>query len=311
MSLEITTKEDLLSRSNNYMVLDLPVLMRGYATAVTKTSSEYMQGSFETKGSVQFKAWGGSDAFRVLSSVDLVGKICLISGKVNEYGGSKSIIVEYITVPEDTGGLKDIDFYEAKYDVEKYISSLEAMLDKECGVWVKDAWNILIDENTRGRFKEEFAATYYHDNCAGGLLAHTYKMMRISTIIKSYPELRTRLGYELVLFACAIHDIGKVMEYSTGVMSDIGVKVSHPILGCLMMESKKEELLNLMSEDVYYSLISVIGSHHGEYGEAPRTLLAHTVHLIDKFESSLQLLNQKVEETPSAKQFVVDSYKLS
>ena len=63
-------------------------------------------------------------------------------------------------------------------------------------------------------------------------------------------------------------------------------------IGIYMLEKHREEIINLKGEDFYYSLISIISQHHGEYGEAPRTVAAYVIHQLDCLDSTLTLLDE-------------------
>ena len=48
---------------------------------------------------------------------------------------------------------------------------------------------------------------------------------------------------------------------------------------------------------ISYFILSIVSCHHGEYGEPPRTVAAYVVHLLDKLESGLTGLSDKLEQS--------------
>ena len=57
-------------------------------------------------------------------------------------------------------------------------------------------------------------------------------------------------------------------------------------------------------------MCSIVEQHHGEFEESPRTIEAYVIHLIDKFESDLQYLDQTLDGFEKGNQIVAESFKL-
>ena len=308
---QILYKNDLLEKINKERVEGY-VLVQSYAEQPTKTGSTFMGGNIEVNGTVSFKAWRGS-SFETLKDEQLEGKICLIEGEINEWNGTKSVVISSISeVPEDIlekVDLKKADFLEPKYNTQSYWETLNKIMEKHTS---KEGYEIfkLIMSDVEEQFKVEFAAINYHDNCTGGLLAHTTKVVKLASVISLYPSIIKRISEDVLYVGAGIHDIGKVVEYATGVISTKGKYISHLTIGCLMIEKHKDRIIELKGEDFYYSLLSIIAQHHGSYEETPRTIAAYIVHQIDCLESTLALLNQTLEEIPEGTQVSFDSMKL-
>ena len=77
-----------------------------------------------------------------------------------------------------------------------------------------------------------------------------------------------------------------------------------------MLEEHKEEIIKLKDEQFYIDLVSVVATHHGEYGERPRTVIAYVIHLIDCLESNLASINQQLEVCEGGNQIVVEGMRL-
>ena len=55
-------------------------------------------------------------------------------------------------------------------------------------------------------------------------------------------------------------------------------------------------IIQCFDENFYYELISVLQGHHGkEWGDAPNTVLAYLVHLIDMVDSQTTGIFDKIE----------------
>lgn len=308
---QILYKKDLLEMLNKQS-FEGYVLIQSYGEQPTKTGSSFMGGNLEANGTVSFKAWRGT-AFDTLKESELEGKICLIGGEINDWNGTKSVIINSISeVPEsvlEKVDLKKSDFFEPKYNIDSYWDTLNKIMEKHTSKEGYEIFSLIMSE-VEESFKEEFAAINYHDNCKGGLLAHTTKVVKLASVISLYPDILKRISEDLLYVGAGIHDIGKVIEYSTGVISEKGKHISHLTIGCLMLEEHKDRIIELKGEDFYYSLLSIIAQHHGSYEETPRTIAAYVVHQIDCLESTLALLNQTLEEIPEGSQISFDSMKL-
>lgn len=311
----ILKKEDIIALGNGEYVSGY-VLMGNYTKQMSKNKSPYLAGSLECLGTMQFKVWSNAVAFQVLSGAEMFGKILQIEAEVNEYGGSKSLIISYARLEDnpavDGVPLKSEDFMSSVYDVNLYWKTLEGILSKHCSAEGIQIFNAVFNDNPsiKERFLVEFAACSHHDNVKSGLLAHTTKVTKIATILSLYPYILQRVSPDLLFLGCALHDIGKIREYTSGTVIDEGKILSHNTFGVLMLEGVRELICKLKGETFYYQLLSIVVQHHGEYGERPRTLAAQIVHMLDLLESNLTSLNTEAQETSSNDPIIYDGYRL-
>ena len=157
------------------------------------------------------------------------------------------------------------------------------------------------------RLKEEFAAMSHHDNCKGGLLAHTVKMVDfLPIVLDNYPVLfsdKDDSGQlkespdkrDLLVIGCILHDIGKTREMDYGVYQK-GSFVSHRFFGAEMVEEHKDYIVGQYGEEWFYHLIAILLQHHDQFGDPCRDVYALIVHKIDDIESSLTNLSQEIEQ---------------
>lgn len=290
-------------------------LIQNYSLLPQKNGGQYISGQLQVKGQVPFKVWSNTDADSVYvtminNSDSIKNSICMVEAMVNKYGGVTSLILnKLIAVDEGKLGLSKSDFFEEVYDADKWYNTLMTVLHKNCSEKAINLFENLINP-IFDRFKNEFAAVYHHDNCKSGLLAHTTKVVRIATIVKMYPALFERLSPDVLFLSCALHDVGKIVEYNDGIISERGKMLSHHTFGVLFLVDNKDLICSSMGDDFFYELLSVVEQHHGEYEERPRTVLAYVVHKLDAIDAHLTSLNSLISEGNTGDQIQYDGYKL-
>ena len=309
MEAKILNVEDLKKLKDNDRVAGLALIM-SYSTAQAKNGSSYINGFLQCKGEVQFKSWGNSNSFSKMSKSDYSGIICYVEGKANFYGGMFSVIIDDVyAVKKDEINVEKGDFFEEKYDRESLYTTIRKLLSKD-----SDCLEIYdkVMKKISDRFKCEFAASYHHDNCRGGLVAHSYKVARMYSLISMYPFIAKYIveNGNVLLLGLAIHDIGKVLEYSDGVTSDVGLLVDHNTLGVELLVGEKEYIINKKGEEFYYRLLSIVEQHHGEFGSRPRTVEAYITHMFDILEARLEGLDESLS-TAKDSYVSYDGFKLS
>lgn len=241
----------------------------------------------------QIKQMGISDA----SVVDAIVEVSDFAGK--------SYNVRNISPNFDSNLSKDSFIVRAPIDedimYEEIINALKGShIDNETEYLPLNSLTIEILEKFRDVFTTSSAALVVHHNYKGGLLYHTYRMVKSANVIAS---IYSGLNKELLLCGTALHDIGKIMEYKTSElgeteMKDLGVLYGHPFCGALIikcMSAKK----NYNPEEVKL-LIHILLSHHGkgEYGAAvaPAIPEAFAVHHIDNMDAKITQCEKIYEE---------------
>ena len=276
-----------------------------YSVLPQKNGGRYVGGKLMCAGSVPFKVWsarsGEPGAFNsiVEQGIDFSGCTCYVKGTVNIYNGECSIIVNQIAkVGLDElskAGVSEGDFFEEVYDRENLFSNIHKAISSSCSKGACEVFSSIIDK-VKDRFMTEFAAINHHDNVRGGLVAHSWKVLKLSTIIKMYPALYEKVSADLLYLGAAIHDIGKIYEYYNGSISEVGKIVSHSTIGVETLVLARDEITEKLGLEFYYNLLAVVSQHHGEFGERPRTIASYVLHLLDSLEATLTDLNTLVQE---------------
>ena len=98
--------------------------------------------------------------------------------------------------------------------------------------------SFLFDKELMDKFCTAPGGMKMHHNYIGGLLEHTYDMMRVATaILPLYPNVQT----DLVLAGILLHDIGKTEELSydmTFSYTDSGQLIGHITKSVVMINQK-------------------------------------------------------------------------
>lgn len=286
----IITKEEIMKKENGELIT-LPLLIKDYTTATTKTGSPYFNGTGESKGQILFKVWSG-ELYDKMLNTSYRGKVINCTAKVNIYNGITSLVLEGV----EESNVSATELQDTPYNSESLWGKLTGVLRKEMSDNAYGIYNTIMEDYEED-FKYEVAALKNHDNFVGGLLAHTYKMVVVLNFsLKMYKGIYEGIDTDLLYLAVALHDIGKVKEYSNGAPSEINF-ASHHITGVEIIATHKDLIISKFGEQWYYRLLSVITQHHGEWGEPPRTVEALIVHNIDYYESQMQLINQALPLT--------------
>lgn len=265
--------------------------------SLTKNNKPFVKGVLYSHGSISFKAWDNSDAYTYLIQNDITKHVVLVSGVIDEFKEIKSLVLETISLVDDTGELSYLNFLETIYDADEYYDTLMTCLQKYCSDDALKVFQIVMnDSEVRDSFKQEFAAVTHHDSCKNGLLAHTTKVVKLMTFVNFYENMRQVVDYDLLFVAAALHDVGKCVEYYHGGMSEKGKIASHLTYGVLVISRYEQQIKALKGEEFYYSLIAVVSQHHGKFGESPRILVSYLVHLMDSLDTTLTDMETQIRD---------------
>ena len=152
----------------------------------------------------------------------------------------------------------------------------------------------MISKNSKA-FSSSSAAKSMHHNLMGGLLYHTYRMVKAAY---SICDIYTTLNRELLVCGTALHDIGKIEELSTSELGAAnytpdGRLFGHALIGIEMIDKMVAEADSAAGRETYNRedvrlLKHLIASHHGtlEWGAitlpaVPEAMVLHNIDMID------------------------------
>ena len=131
-------------------------------------------------------------------------------------------------------------------------------------------------------FLEGFAASGMHDAVPSGLLNHTNKVLKLMLQVIANDVALEPFKNDLIL-GTVLHDIGKSFEIIMGGYTPNSF-VTHRTLGVELCATQRDSIISAIGLKRYYILLSVLQGHHGEWGDAPTSVVAYIVHLVDKLD---------------------------
>ena len=154
-------------------------------------------------------------------------------------------------------------------------------------------------------FRASSAAIAMHHAYRSGLLEHTTHMARAArALLPLYPEIHA----DLALAGILLHDIGKTIEYETGLAirkSRRGILQGHVVLGYQL--ARKHGLKHKLPADLLERLEHIILSHQGEleWGAAvmAATPEAVFVSMIDNLDAKLGMVQRALRNAGEADEF--------
>ena len=165
----------------------------------------------------------------------------------------------------------------------------------------------LISKNSKA-FSSSSAAKSMHHNLMGGLLYHTYRMVKAAY---SVCDIYTTLNRELLVCGTALHDIGKIEELSTSELGAAnytpdGRLFGHALIGIEMIDKMVAEADSAAGRETYNRedvrlLKHLIASHHGTLEGGAITLPAvpeaMVLHNIDMIDSRMYMYEEGLAST--------------
>lgn len=310
---KLLNKEEILQQADRELVKGISILS-SYVPQTAKNGKEYYNGTLKAQGNLEFKVWGGQ-LFDQLKAEDYKGVPVYIEAEVNVWNDTKSLILKKVVAVDVVDlGIDITPLDPTKYDIaaneKEFYSLLKEELSPNGFELFKRIYNRI-----RKEFRSEYAAVKIHDAYRGGLLAHTLKMLKVLQFIwNTYPNIRENMNKDLVFIGLAIHDMGKIVEYNNGTRTDIAF-ATHNFLGQeILFEFKKDIvegfeatvkgsdeviIVEPFGSDFYYRLQAIIQQHHGEFGEPCHTIESYLVHLVDMFESRVEIFEESLPFTGS------------
>ena len=161
-------------------------------------------------------------------------------------------------------------------------------------------------------FKEKLlywaAAKNHHHNYVGGLLWHTYRIVKSADLMQ---QVYTAVDRDVVLAACALHDVGKLEEFFTNEVGAVeytekGTLFGHLLLGYEIVKKIANKLSAngvVFEQNKLTNVLHCLVSHHGKPEwdaiKAPATLEAEFVFMRDYEDSQLTVLEEGIQNMES------------
>ena len=246
----------------------------------------------DRSGRLNGRMWQASeDVYKSLPKPGFVH----IQGRSELYQNNLQIVVNNISVVDATKVRLEDFLARTDKDTQQMFEEVKSIVARIKHPPLKGLVDeFLADAELMEKFHNVPAATKMHHNYLGGLLEHTYNVLRAAVaILPFYPEVQA----DLVLAGVFLHDIGKTEELSYDMAfsyTDSGQLIGHVVLGLLMINEKADALaakgasIDKMTLD---ALGHIILSHHGQYEfgspKLPATPEAFMVCYIDDLDAKM------------------------
>ena len=251
-------------------------------------------------GSIDAKAW---DYAGPISAAD-EGQVLKIRATVTEFRGALQLNMERLrrTEPRDSVD-KSALVATAPVDGEKAWAEVERLVESIADPDYRSVCRRLLEEKGEA-LRTIPAAKSVHHSFLGGLLMHTWTMLRAADFLAGlYPETVDR---SLLLAGTLLHDLSKAEEFSfspLGLVTEYSLKgqlLGHLVMGAQEAARAAEELA--IPEEKAVLLQHMILSHHGqpEFGAAvvPMCAESELLSLIDTMDSRMEIYRETLAETP-------------
>jgi len=275
------------------------MLVKNSVQSTAKNGKDYLRVTIsDATGEVTSMIW---DADEDKIEVFTTGNIIKIQGVVGEYQGNKQLNVQQfrLSTDEDEVDLNTL-LETAPIDGDTLFTNIVDEVNSMENEKIKKLTLELLNK-FESDFKEFPAAKSVHHSYVSGLAYHTYSMMNIA---KAICELYPTLNKDLLIAGVVVHDIGKVIEYTGYVATEV------------TLEGKLKGHISIMNEEIGHIAkeLGIEGeevlllqhmtlSHHGlqqnGWGSAvsPLIIEANVLHQIDMMDASLDAYKNAVKDT--------------
>ena len=260
-------------------------------------------GLMDKTGKMPAKVWNNAEHYFKLIRE---GEIYKISGYVNEYMSQKEIKVDGLrALSSADGDINRGDFEEkAAFDTEALFDRMmETVKSNLENPYLAQLAGLFAEEYGE-KFKNHYGAQMVHHAYVGGLLHHTYSMVRLALFCAGhYSHL---VDKELLITGVLFHDIGKMFEFnvSPAVAATMeGGLLGHLVIGNTVFLELKNKIPDF-PEDLSCKIQHLIISHHGEkeFGspEVPKIPEAFVLNILDLLDSKLNIVETAVKKSETA-----------
>ncbi len=287
-------------------------LLRSSQLKIAKTGSEFLLLEFgDNTGTFATMCFEGSPTYSILRDSP-VGSAFEVRGISDFYQGRFSPKLDSVRrlEGEELDSVADSLAPVSPYNPEEMKAELFSFIEKISDSTLRDTVLYAINDIGESYFRST-AAVKMHHAYVFGLLEHSLKTVRMAdALLPLYPF----IDADLALAGCILHDIGKVMEYSQGLVAErtrIGILQGHVVLGYRIV--RKAGLKNSLNKDLLSRLEHIILSHQGEpeWGAAARAATPEAVFVstIDNFDAKMGAIETALRSAAGAEFVEVGALK--
>lgn len=249
------------------------------------------------------KVW---DQHREIFARFEVGRVVEVSGRLEEYQGRLSVIIE---VAEASSLLPGDFMRKTHQDTEALWRELCRLVDGMTEPLTRFVSKRILERpGFEATFKRAPAASKMHNNWAGGLIEHVYSLCLLAeSAVTHYQSMYgCAISRDKVLFGIIFHDACKVQEYEIDSpafqLSALGKFVPHIVLGPAWVYEAAKHYEGAREPLELAHLMHILASHHGreEWGSPvkPASLEAVIVHHLDNLDAKVLHAIEYVQGPP-------------
>ncbi len=265
--------------------------IKSYKKGATRNNKPFVDIDLtDASGSIKGKIWSDD-----LGNCDTVedGDVVEINGTVEDFMGSPQLKITNLKKTEKFE-LSELQ-QTSEFNIENMWTDIQEITKRIQNPHLKKLLDNIFDKNMIEKFKKSPAAYKVHHNYAGGLLEHTWEMLKIAQSIKKHFP---KINMDLVNTGIILHDIGKVSEFeltTTVTFTNQGKLLGHVYMGA---EIAKHAAPQDMPQDLLDEVLHIVLSHTGktEFGSpvVPMTAEANAVHVIDYTSSHIRIAYSQI-----------------
>lgn len=267
-----------------------------------KTPREYANGFrfdvglADKSGEIELTYWGGRDEEAVQAIYDSfnVDDIVYVSGTIGEFRGKR------IDVNEGKGEIRHANPEEyglddfivgTNQDIEELWSKIIETKESLDNPHLKSLLNAFFSDKVFvNNFKRAPAGISIHHACVGGLLEHTWEVLRYCEAAAS---VHPSLDRALLCTGAILHDIGKIEEYEVSMSikeSKKGMLVGHIFIGTELILEKISRLPAfppLLKDKLIHMILSHSGKKEYGAGQEPKLPEAAALYYADEMGAKI------------------------
>ncbi|MGE5415214.1 MAG: 3'-5' exoribonuclease YhaM family protein [Acidobacteriota bacterium] len=241
----------------------------------------------DNTGDMGAVVWDNAEA---LAEDCSIGRVVMVMGDIGSFRDNPQIRVSHLW-PALASDYEPGDFVaSSKRLVAEMQGELEGLVETMAAGSLKDLAHIFITSPIYDKFCQAPAAQIHHHNYTGGLLEHTFAVMRLCDRIASAYE---QLDRDLLIWGALFHDVGKLreMEFVPGIQyTEEGSMLGHIVIGVQMVDEMIRQLPGFDPE-LKTKVLHLIVSHHGEYEwqspKKPQFTEAKVLHMADMMDAEI------------------------
>ncbi|PIE56361.1 MAG: metal-dependent phosphohydrolase [Desulfobulbus propionicus] len=254
----------------------------------------------DSSGEVEARVWENAAALEALAEV---GRVVRVQAQAKCYREQLQLGVSGLEpVPAEAVQLEQFMPASAR-PVDEMEQELTEHIARLTDASLKQLLQTLFQGKVLQAFLRAPAAKRMHHAYIGGLAEHSLSLCSLAVrVTEQYPA----LDQDLLLAACLVHDLAKIVEFDYAVppfeYTDQGRLLGHIVLGTEMVRTAAREVKALSAERLD-ALCHIILSHHGklEFGSPvlPMTPEAMIFHHLDDMDAKMNYLERLAAELPS------------